>query len=85
VMMPPLADRQGRIELLQDGSPLGEEDAGEDVHIEDGRAVVRIDAPRMYRLVRNREIDTHELTLVTQSDGLLLYAFTFTSCVAAPA
>jgi thiol-disulfide isomerase/thioredoxin len=93
VMMPPLADRQGRIELLQDGSPLGEEDAGEDVRIEDPstgsgqarRAVVRVDAARMYRLVRNREIDTHELTLVTQSDGLMLYAFTFTSCVAGEA
>jgi hypothetical protein len=82
VMMPPLADRQGRIELLQDGSPLPAEDAGEDVRIEEGRAVVRVDAARMYRLVRNREIDSHELTLITQSDGLMLYAFTFTSCAA---
>jgi thiol-disulfide isomerase/thioredoxin len=80
VMMPPLADRQGRIELLQDGSPLAAEDAGEDVSVEEGKAIVRIDAARMYRLVNNREIDTHDLTLVTQSDGLLLYAFTFGSC-----
>jgi thiol-disulfide isomerase/thioredoxin len=90
VMMPPLVDRQGRIELLQGPStgsgqaaqPLAAEDAGEDVSIEDGKAIVRVDAARMYRLVSNREIDTHELTLVTQSDGLMLYAFTFTSCVA---
>ena len=52
------------------------------MRIEQGRAVVRVDAARMYRLVRNREIDTHELSLVTKSDGLMLYAFTFTSCVA---
>jgi thiol-disulfide isomerase/thioredoxin len=99
VMMPPLADRQGRIELLQDGEPLAAEDAGEDVGIEDpstlrlgsgqagsgqvAAAIVRVDAPRMYRLVRNREINTHELTLVTRSDGIMLYAFTFGSCVAA--
>ncbi len=83
VMMPPLVDRQGRIELLQDGQPLAAEDAGEDVSIEDGKAIVRVDASRMYRLVSNREIDTHELTLVTRSDGIMLYAFTFTSCVAA--
>jgi hypothetical protein len=91
VMMPPLVDRQGRIELLQDGAPLGAEDAGEDARIEGPstgsgqarRAAVRVDAARMYRLVRNREIDTHELTLVTQSDGLMLYAFTFTSCLVA--
>ena len=37
----------------------------------------------MYRLVNNREIDTHELTLATTSDGLALYAFTFVSCLVA--
>jgi hypothetical protein len=37
----------------------------------------------MYRLVDNREIGTHDLTLSTTSPGLALYAFTFVSCVAA--
>ena len=35
----------------------------------------------MYRLVTNRDIDRHELTLTTTSDGVAMYAFTFTSCV----
>jgi hypothetical protein len=55
---------------------------GEDARIEDDRAFVSVNTPRMYRLVNNREIDTYELTLVTQSDGLALYAFTFGTCLA---
>jgi hypothetical protein len=35
----------------------------------------------MYHLVSNRELDSRELTLVTTSEGLALYAFTFVSCV----
>lgn len=81
VLMPPIAGGEARLELLQDGAPLPLDDAGEDTRVEDGRAVVRLDIPRMYRLVNNREIDTHELTLVTTSDGVSLYAFTFTSCL----
>jgi thiol-disulfide isomerase/thioredoxin len=91
VMHPPLVDRQGRAELLQDPStgsgqalqPLAAEDAGEDVSIEDGKAIVRVNEPRMYRLVNNRAIDTHDLTIVTKSDGLSLYSFTFLGCVVA--
>ena len=82
VMMPPYAGGEGRLELLQDGPPLAEGDLGADARIEGGNAVVVVSTPRMYRLVNNQEIDTHELTLVTKSDGLSLYAFTFTSCVA---
>ena len=44
-------------------------------------SIVTVDTPRMYRLVSNREIDHHELTLSTMSDGVALYALTFTSCV----
>ena len=81
VISPPLAGGKATLELRQDGAPLPAEDAGEDTTVEDGRAVVSIDRPRMYRLVNNREIDTHELTLTTSDDGLSLYAFTFVSCM----
>ena len=40
-----------------------------------------VDVPRMYRIVNNREIGRHELTLETSSDGVAMYAFTFVSCV----
>ncbi len=81
VMHPPLAGGDARIEVLQDGAPLPAEDAGEDARVEEGRAVVTVDRPRMYRIVSNREIDTHELTLVTSDDGVALYAFSFVSCL----
>jgi hypothetical protein len=80
VMHPPYAG-QGQIELLQGGTPLAAEDAGQDVRIEAGRALVDVATPRMYRLANNREIDTYELTIVTRSDGVALYAFTFGSCL----
>lgn len=82
VMHPPLAGGEAHVELLQDGATLPAEDAGADVRLFEGRAVVVVDTPRMYRLINNREIDTHELTLMTTSDGVALYAFTFVSCVA---
>ena len=44
-------------------------------------SVLSVDVPRMYSVVRNREIGHHELTLETRSDGVAMYAFTFTSCV----
>ncbi len=84
VMHPPTFGGAATIAVLQDGAPLASEDAGADVIAGGAAAVVTVDTPRMYRLVNNREIDRHELTLTTTSDGVALYAFTFTSaCVAA--
>jgi hypothetical protein len=80
VVHPPTYGAAATIGVLQDGKPLAAEDAGPDVSA-GATSVVTVDAPRMYRLVANREIDRHELTLVTKSDAVALYAFTFTSCV----
>ncbi len=83
LVMNPLLGRDCRAHVTQDGSPLPGEDAGEDVRVgDDGRAYVEVTAARMYRLVSNREIGSHELTLATETPGLALYAFTFVSCVA---
>jgi len=81
VVHPPTYGGSASIELLQDGQPLAADDAGDDVKVDGGRALVSIDVPRMYRLVENRDIDRHELTLTTSSDGVALYAFTFGSCL----
>ncbi len=35
----------------------------------------------MFRLVNNRYIGSHEMTLSTETPGLALYAYTFVSCV----
>jgi thiol-disulfide isomerase/thioredoxin len=81
VAHPPLVDREGRLELLLNGVPLTDADAGEDVKIDNGKAIARVNEPRMYKLVNNQSIDTYDLTLLTQTDGIMLYAFTFVGCV----
>lgn len=84
VIHPPLAGGPSQVEVLQDGAPLPPEDAGDDVRVEGGRSRVAVAEPRMYRLVNNRRIDTHDLTLVTTNDGICFFAFTFVGCVAPP-
>jgi thiol-disulfide isomerase/thioredoxin len=81
VVHPPSFGGAATIAIAQDGAPLAAEDAGEDVVAGAAVSVVTVDTPRMYRLVANREIDRHELTLSTTSDGVTMYAFTFTSCL----
>jgi thiol-disulfide isomerase/thioredoxin len=79
VVHPP--QQPGGIELLQDGHPLPAEDAGADVRFGGGRSFIVVDQPRMYTLVNNREFGPHDLTLITTSDDIALYAFTFVTCV----
>jgi hypothetical protein len=81
VIHPPTYGGAATISVLQDGAPIAADDAGADVLAGGATSIVTVDAPRMYRLVSNRDIDRHELTLATTSDGVAMYAFTFTSCV----
>ncbi|MBI5283609.1 MAG: redoxin domain-containing protein [Chloroflexi bacterium] len=81
VIHPPTYGGGATITVTQDGAPLPADDAGPDVAATGGTALLTVDAPRMYRIVNNRDIDRHELTLTTASDGVALYAFTFTSCL----
>lgn len=81
VIHPPTYGGAATISVEQDGRPLAAEDAGEHVVAGEHTSITAVDAPRMYRLVANRDIDRHELTLRTTSDGVAMYAFTFTSCV----
>jgi len=66
--------------VTQDGKPLDMADAGTDVHEADGRTLVLVDGPRMYRIVANREFGSHELKLSSTSSSFAIYAFTFGSC-----
>ena len=80
VLHPPIMGGVGEARVLLDGEPASGDAAGEDV---EGGAL-RIDKPRMYRLVRGIDVERHTLTVETESDGLAAFAFTFTSCVAPP-
>jgi len=71
------------VEVLQGGRSLSPDHAGDDVHFDDqGRSLIRVNRPRMYRLVRNPDFGLHRLDLVFRASGLALYSFTFDSCVA---
>jgi hypothetical protein len=68
--------------VVQVGAPLRTQQASEDVRFgEDGKASVVVDWGRLYRLICNDEVGTHELQLFTASPGLALYSFTFGSSI----
>jgi thiol-disulfide isomerase/thioredoxin len=81
VVHPPTYGGAALISVSQDGAPIAAEDAAADVAAGTALSTMTVDVPRMYRIVNNRQIGRHELTLETSSDGVALYAFTFTSCV----
>ena len=78
VLHPPLAGGSGVLRVLLDGAPVDEAHAGDDVRA----GAVAVDVPRMYSLVKDGDVQRHDLVLETESDGLAAFAFTFTSCVA---
>jgi thiol-disulfide isomerase/thioredoxin len=80
VIHPPTYGGSATIAVSQDGVPLPSDVAGDDVAA-GAASIVTVDQPRMYRLVKNADVERHELMLATRSDGVALYAFTFTSCV----
>lgn len=62
----------------QDGKPLTKARAGDDITFDpEGRSLLVVDSPRMFRIVRNAEFGQHELELSIDSPGLALYAFSF--------
>jgi hypothetical protein len=67
------------VTITQDGEPLRRGSFGEDVYLTEGQAMVRIDAPRMYTLVRNHDVQTREICLSINQPGLTFYAFSFGS------
>jgi thiol-disulfide isomerase/thioredoxin len=70
------------IEIRQDDAPLDPAVAGRDVFFDGQRALVQVDRPRMYELVKLPDYGSHELDLIVHVHGLALYAFTFNSCIA---
>jgi len=83
LVMNPALGRACRVQVIHDGAPLKKPDAGEDVRFQNKQSYVEVTKPGMYRLVDSQELDSHELTLTTDSTGLALYAYTFGSSVVA--
>jgi len=75
----PLAESGFKVEVTQDGKPLPKEDRGADVIEEDGKTMIVIQQPRMYRITNNADFGRHTLRLTSNSPSFGAYAFTFTT------
>ncbi len=89
VLAPTPSDQQGLpfdpdplyIQVAQDGKPLSRDRFGDDITAVGDGAQFRIDQPRLFKLVRNPEVESHELRLTIDQPGLTLYAFSFGTCI----
>lgn len=79
VLSPP-PDTEGVLGITLDGKPLAAKEAGDSVAWVDGRSVVIVRDPRMYRLVRSANVESGLIELSTTTPGIDAYAFTFVSC-----
>lgn len=67
-----------RFRLTLDGEAIPRDSAGADVRYDaDGNSFVEVDSARMYRLVRQAEVSSHELLLMPEDNRFSVYAFTF--------
>jgi hypothetical protein len=66
-----------RVNLLQDGKPLDQAEAGVDVHVDSQGSYLEVSSPRMYYLVNNSAFGSHLLTLAPQASGFGLHSFTY--------
>jgi len=71
------------VEVRLDGAYVTPEQAGADIEYDaGGLSYLQVDEARMYELVQHPEHGAHELELVFRANGLALYSFTFTHCIA---
>lgn len=70
------------VEVEVDGAPISEDMAGSDVQWKGGKAYVTVKEARMYSLVASSVYHRASLRLKVSSDGLRMYAFTFSGCEA---
>jgi thiol-disulfide isomerase/thioredoxin len=78
----PEKDKGFKVFIMQDNKYLDHEDAGDDVEFEShAESYIVVRDPKMYNLIKNKEVGSHLLQLSTNSNGFSAYAFTFVSCV----
>jgi thiol-disulfide isomerase/thioredoxin len=77
----PDGEKDFKVFVMQDGKYLESEDAGDDIEFDsEGRSYFVVSEPKMYNLIKNREISSHLLKLSSNSNGFAVYAFTFVTC-----
>jgi thiol-disulfide isomerase/thioredoxin len=84
-VLQPAGPSENELEIEADGAPVPAAERGADVVERDGRTFAAWDRGRMVRLIGGGEFRRRRLTLRFSIPGTRLYAFSFTSCVTAPA
>lgn len=78
IVVRPEGDTPFPVVATLNGGPIPEDDRGDDIGVDDqGRTFFLVDSPRMYSVVRAREVAFHELRLRVNSTDFVLYTFTF--------
>lgn len=81
----PEAEAGFKVYVEQDGNPLPAENQGQDIQTDShGKTYLKIDAPRMYNITKNKKFDRHLLKLTSNSNSFGAYAFTFTTMCMEP-
>ena len=72
------SDEPYDVRVLVNDEPVKEEQAGLDVQWDDeGNSFIRVEEPRMYRLIQLDDFEGHELKLSSNSDQFRVFAYTF--------
>ena len=66
-----------RVDLLHDGKPIPQSEAGVDVHFDTQGSYIEVSAPRMYYLANNTNFGSHLLALEPQHADFVLHSFTY--------
>jgi thiol-disulfide isomerase/thioredoxin len=69
--------KQVRVGVELDGRPIEKEKAGADIQWEPTGSYLLVSENRLYDIVRTKGFEIHELKLLTSSDELRLYTYTF--------
>ncbi|MGH9359502.1 MAG: redoxin domain-containing protein [Terriglobia bacterium] len=81
LVMSALESGEAALNIAMDAKPVPRSEAGEDVSWVDGRSVICVSEPRMYRLIKSAKVQPRLVELSTSAPGLEAFAFTFVSCV----
>src|SRR3989344_5789719 len=71
------SDTETVVEVLRDGSPLGEEAGADIMKTSDGKSILKIKEARLYKIIQGDKSETHKLELRIQKPGLKAFTFTF--------
>ncbi len=65
------------VEVQLDDKPLSKSNAGSDVKFKNGKSFITVDRYDMYRLVKTKNIEAHEVKLIVKNKEFQAYAYTF--------